>query len=287
MEIQIELVQELIESQFPQWSHLKIIPVKESGHDNRTFHLGDEMSVRLPSGEAYASQIEKECKWLPYLKRGLHVEVPKPLGVGKPSLRFPFPFSINEWIEGETLTHDNADDVLLARDLARFLLDLQAIDASQGPKAGMHNFYRGGSLRVYDEETQWALKRYEDVLPIARLREIWNTALLHSWEGADVWVHGDVAMGNLVIQERKLSAVIDFGILGVGDPACDFVMAWTYFQKAERAIFFEELGCDEFMIQRAKGWALWKALISMDDENMKVSTTAKYTIEQLLLDEIN
>lgn len=68
VEINTELVKKLIKSQFPQWSDLPIYPVEKGGNDNRTFHLGNEMSIRLPSDEGYAPQVEKENLWLPILK---------------------------------------------------------------------------------------------------------------------------------------------------------------------------------------------------------------------------
>lgn len=285
MEINTLLVSKLIKEQFPQWSHLAIKPVQQSGHDNRTFHLGENMSVRLPSGEAYVGQITKEATWLPILQKGLHLPISAPLAIGKASELFPFPFSINAWIRGESLTKENADQKQLAKDLATFLLELQTIDASQGPRAGIHNFYRGGDLKIYEDETQKALLRYQDVLPIDKLQKIWQAALIPPLKSESVWVHGDVAVGNLLVENQCLVAVIDFGILGVGDPACDYVMAWTYFEKAERELFFKTLGSKPSMIQRAKGWALWKALITYEDENKQVSSLAKATLKQILMDE--
>ena len=85
MEITIEIVKKLVEEQFPQWRELKIYPVAKSGHDNRTFHLGDNMAVRLPSGKDYAAQIQKESQWLPYLQEHLDYPISKPIAAGKPT----------------------------------------------------------------------------------------------------------------------------------------------------------------------------------------------------------
>lgn len=284
MDINVDLVKELIAHQFPEFSDLEIKMVEKSGHENRTFHLGDNMSVRLPSGPSYASQIEKELTWLPIFKNQISLPIPSPIAKGVPSSKYPFNWIINPWIEGETVNYDNVCDLKeLAVDLARFLKELQSIDASLGPLAGEHNFYRGGSLEVYDGETRDTLEKLKDVFDIGIIENIWNTALQSKYEDKPVWVHGDVAIGNLLVKDGKLSSVIDFGILGTGDPACDYVMAWTFFDSESRQVFKEELNCDEETLNRAKGWALWKALISYD-KNSTSSQWAQYCIDELLKD---
>lgn len=173
------------------------------------------------------------------------------------------PWSINKWVEGETLTHQNINDLnQFARDLGAFLIELQSIDASRGPLAGEHNFYRGGSLAVYDEESRHAIEHNKDIFKEDLLREIWELALDSKWNSKPVWVHGDIAPGNLLVKDGKLCAVIDFGILGVGDPACDAAMAWTFFDEDSRKVFKGVLQMDEETWNRARGWALWKALIT-------------------------
>lgn len=152
MIINIDLVTKLINEQFPEWSHLDIIPVKNGGHDNRTFHLGDHMSIRVPSAVGYAPQVEKEHKWLPILSEKLSLPVSIPVAKGNPNKEYPWSWSIYKWLEGEPLSHRNIDDLnQLAKDLGTFLNELQAVDASGGPLAGRHNFYRGGSLSIYNE----------------------------------------------------------------------------------------------------------------------------------------
>lgn len=285
--ITVELVTQLMKEQFPEWQDLAIIPVAQSGHDNRTFHLGKDKSVRLPSGAAYAAQIEKEMKWLPIFKEKVSFAIPTPLAKGQPNDDYPYFWSINQWLTGEALTDENvANQSQLAKDLAQFLKELQAIDATKGPAAGAHNFYRGGDLKVYATETQAKLTEYQTLFPVEPLQQIWEEALQSQWKEQPVWVHGDVAVGNLLVEEGKLSAVIDFGILGVGDPACDYVMAWTYFDRQGAREFKAALNGDEETWQRAKGWALWKALISYNSEQptSRMSLWAKKTIEALLVD---
>lgn len=155
--------------------------------------------------------------------------------------------------------------------MANFLNELQTIDASGGPIAGEHNFFRGGPLDIYDKETKAAIAKLSHEFDSNKLLSIWDEALESKWEKTNVWVHGDVAVGNLIINKGKLSAVIDFGILGVGDPACDLVMYYNYFNSDARRVFKDKVNCDEATFKRAKGWALWKALITYLKMNDKIS----------------
>ena len=281
MEITIELVKKLVKEQFPQWQKLEICPVAKSGHDNRTFHLGDKMAVRLPSGKDYAAQIAKENQWLPYLQERLDYPISKPVAAGKPTSDYPFPWSINLWIEGDTLFEcPDIDKNQFAKELAESLKKLQAVDCCGGPEAGKHNFYRGGDLKIYHQETLDALKNLDNRLPGKQLRRIWDNCISEVYIGKSVWVHGDVAPGNILLQNNKFYGMIDFGILGTGDPACDYAMAWTYFDDESRKIFLEGLPCD--MVNRARGWALWKALITYDDVNADFRENARYTVRNIL-----
>ena len=265
VDITVDLVKKLIFEQFPQWSHLEIKPVKNSGHDNRTFHLGDDLTIRLPSGKEYEPQIQKEAKWLPVLAQPLSLPITAPVAKGKPTPEYPLAWSINRWLVGETVTHTNVDLQKFAIELARFLKELEAINAENGPQAGAHNFYRGGDLAVYIEEFEQAFTQLPAGPQRNHYQDIWTTALATKWEKKPVWVHDDIAVGNLLVNDGHLSGVIDFGILGTGDPACDLVMAWTFFDSKSRKAFKEEMGLDDTTWQRGKGWALWKALITPDD----------------------
>ncbi|MCF6137713.1 aminoglycoside phosphotransferase family protein [Pseudalkalibacillus berkeleyi] len=285
MEINVDLVRRLINEQFPKWSELDITPVRNGGNDNRTFHLGDYMSVRLPSSKNYVPQVEKEQKWLPILARELSLPISTPIAKGDPNQEYPFPWSIFKWLEGETLTPKNIRDFnQFARDLGAFLNEFQSVNANGGPLAGKHNFYRGGDLAIYDQETRDALDANTDTLNTSLLDEIWNLALSSKFFGHPVWVHGDMATGNILTRNGKLSAVIDFGILGVGDPSCDYVMAWTFFDDESRKEFKRTLNTDEETWNRARGWALWKALITYNwnRRSNKVIAEESYNIINII-----
>jgi len=287
LSVNIPLVRALIAEQFPRWTNLDIRPVEQQGWDNWSFRLGDRLTVRLPSAARYAAQVEKEQRWLPRLAPLLPLAIPKPVAEGRPSAAYPYPWSVLEWIPGEPAARENVfDQEILAADAARFLRSLHAIDASDGPKAGDHNFYRGGPLRLYDGETRTALEALKDDIDVVAVTAVWGEALRTGWDRPNVWVHGDVAPGNLLIDGGKLCAVIDFGCLGVGDPACDLVLAWTFLEEQGRKTFRGRLGLDDATWARARGWALWKALLieTGQSEPKSAERSASKVIEAVLHD---
>lgn len=264
VEIDAALVRRLVAAQLPHWADLPIEPVALGGWDNRTFRLGDDMSVRLPSAARYSEQVEKEQRWLPRLAPHLPLPIPVPLARGAPGEGYPWPWSIYRWIEGESATPAAIDDLVrLATELARFLAALQRIDPSGGPPPGQHNFWRGGPLGTYDAETRETLAVLERRIDADAATAAWEAALGAIWQGPPVWLHGDVAASNLLVHDGRLCAVIDFGCLGVGDPACDLTIAWTFFSGESRKAFRLAIPADEATWVRARGWALWKGLITM------------------------
>ncbi len=287
LEITTPIVKDLIAEQFPQWAHLPIKPVDVSGHDNRTFRLGDAISIRLPSAERYASKVLIEQKWLPFLAPHLSLTIPEPLALGQPSKHYPFNWSIYRWIDGEsanTLYIDELPLALIASQLAQFLNELHEINPTNGPHAGPHNFYRGAHPSVYDEETRSAITQLQDIIDADAVTPVWERALSSKWSKEPVWIHGDVSAGNIIIKDNQLAAVIDFGGMGVGDPACDLVITWTFFTKENREIFRTLVRLDPDTWARARGWALWKALITIASLKDK---TSPGTLRQLhIIDEI-
>ncbi len=227
------------------------------------FHLGEEMLVRLPSAEAYVPQVEKEQLWLPRLAPSLPVKIPEPIAMGEPGAGYPWKWSIYRWIAGESAATGNIDSLEgLAEDLGGFLAKFQAIDASEGPTPGSENFHRGGSLSVYQEDAIKAIHSIRGRIDDKRALRIWEEALSSEWNRAPVWVHGDISRGNLLLEKGKLVAVIDFGQMAVGDPACDLAIAWTLFKGHSREVFREKLQLDNETWARGKGWTLWKAAVT-------------------------
>jgi aminoglycoside phosphotransferase (APT) family kinase protein len=288
IDINETLVRHLISSQFPQWANLPIKPVEFSGWDNRTFRLGDDMSVRLPSAEWYVAQVEKEQFWLPKLAPFLPLPIPTPLAIGNPDKNYPWQWSIYRWLNGENTTIENISDLQeFATTLAQFIVALQQIDSTGGPPPGQHNFFRGGSLNVYDDETRNSINVLSNEIDTDVATEVWEVAINTTWHRKPVWLHGDFAASNLLLKEGKLGAVIDFGCSGVGDPACDLTIAWTFFSGASREAFITTLALDSATWARARGWALWKALITLVEyieTDIHKSRNAKYVINEVLDD---
>ncbi|WP_411286615.1 aminoglycoside phosphotransferase family protein [Phenylobacterium sp.] len=243
-------------------TRLTVTPVFPGGWDNRTFRLGPDLLLRLPSRAAYAAQVEKEQRWLPTLAAGLPLPIPMPVALGAPGEGYPWPWSIYGWLEGETASAAPIDDMTrFATDLAALLTALQQIDATDGPAPGPHNFHRGGALATYDAETRTAIAALGERIDAAAVLAVWEAALAAEWRGPPVWLHGDVSAGNLLVREGRLSAVIDFGCCGVGDPACDLALAWTFLEGEAREAFRAALPLDAGCWARGRGWTLWKALI--------------------------
>lgn len=256
------LVSRLVAAQFPQWSELPIRRVTPSGWDNRTFRLGDTKVVRLPSGEEYADQVAKEQRWLPILAASLPLAIPIPLALGQPAAGYPWNWSVYRWLAGESASLGTVADLTdFASSLGRFLDALQSIDATGGPVPGPHNFHRGGALGVYDGQTRQAIAVLKGKIDGDAATAVWEAALASTWQEPPVWVHGDVTASNILVEAGRISAVIDFGQLSVGDPACDLVIAWTFFEGASRQAFREALPLDAETWVRGRAWALWKALI--------------------------
>jgi aminoglycoside phosphotransferase (APT) family kinase protein len=256
------LVRRMVAAQFPQWADLTVRSAAVGGRDNKTFRLGEHMIVRLPSAADYSVQVEKEHRWLPKLAPFLPLPIPAPLAMGEAAGGYPWRWSIYRWLEGDTAAPQRIGDLnAFAASLAQFLIALQRIDPKDGPRPGPHNFWRGGSLNTYNAETRQAIALLKGKINTKAATEVWETALKTTWNRPPVWIHGDVSAGNLLVKEGRLSAVIDFGMLGVGDPACDLSIAWTLFNGESREAFRAMLPLDAGTWARGRAWTLWKALI--------------------------
>lgn len=289
LEIDVALVRRLVAAQFPQWVHLPITPVERQGWDNRTFRLGVDKSVRLPSAAGYALQVQKEQRWLPELAPLLPLSIPVPLALGLPDKNFPWHWSIYRWLDGDTASLERLDDITeFATTLAHFLVALQKVDPSGGPSPGPHSFWRGGPLAIYEAETRRTIVGLAGAVGTEAATAVWETALAASWKSPPVWFHGDVAAGNLLVREGKLKAVIDFGCSGVGDPACDMVIAWTLLTGESRGAFRQTLAVEAGTWARGRGWALWKALITLAEHihaNSLIADEARRVLNEILADD--
>jgi len=253
-ELQIEeaLVRRLLAEQFPRWADLPLRRVEPSGTVNAIFRLGDELSVRLPRLDGPTAPGSKELDWLPKLAPLLPVEVPVPVAQGRPGADYPWFWEIHTWVEGETVPVDEIDAIQAARDLAALVGTMQQIDPTGAP-AG-----RGISLAERDKQFRYWLVRFDGDPAVTAE---WERALgMPPWEGVPVWHHGDLDVRNWLVRDGRLSGVIDWGSMGVGDPACDVMVAWKLHSSAGRDAFRKALPTDDATWERARGWVLSQAV---------------------------
>jgi len=259
LDVNTSLVARLLADQFPDWAPLPLAPVPSAGTDNALYRLGDDFSVRLPRIHWAAGQVEKELAWLPRLAPQLPLAIPQPLALGEPGHGYPWRWGIYGWLEGEIATAERmADPRQTAADLAAFVAAIQRIDPTDAP-AG-----RGVPLATRDEAVQSAIAALHQDYDADLLTGAWETALhTPAWPGPPTWHHGDLQAGNLLARNGRLAAVIDFGCMGVGDPACDVMAAWLYLSAETRPIFRDALQVDDDTWARGKGWALSMGLMAL------------------------
>ncbi|TDC78426.1 aminoglycoside phosphotransferase family protein [Streptomyces hainanensis] len=280
------LVRRLLAGQFPRWAELPIELVESYGTDNDIYRVGDRLAVRLPRVPGATGQGAREAEWLPRFAPRLPLAVPAPLGLGHPAEGYPFPWSVCEWLPGDTANGTIDDLERAAVDLAAFVLALRQLDTT-----GAHprpTGSRGAPLAELDEGVRRSIAELGDRIdgPLALRR--WKESLAAPVRtGPEVWVHGDLLPGNLLVVDGRLSAVIDFGTLNVGDPACDLQPAWNSFEGASRRRFRAELGADDASWLRGRGWALAQAVIAMPyywDTNPGMIRQTSHALRQVLAD---
>ena len=292
LDTDVALVRRLLAAQFPQWADLSIEQVETDGTENAIYRLGEDMAVRL-AYSAYrpvkTEQVDKLDRWLPKFAPHLPLAIPEPLGRGAPSEDFPCAWSVCRWLEGEEATFKRLSDPnQAAADLAEFIHALQQIDPAGGPAPGEHNFWRGVPLAARDGYTRDAIENSEGLIDTDSVTAAWELDV-HApvWDSPPVWVHGDLAPGNLLAFEGRLSAVIDWGGLGVGDPATELQPAWNLFRSESRDAFRTAMSVDDATWARGRGLALSVAVVALPyylDTNPVIVRWARYMIDEVLAD---
>lgn len=285
--IDASLVRRLVAEQFPQWAQLDVETVRSTGTDNAMYRLGDEMAVRLPRRPGAVRPMDKEHAWLPRLGPSLPLPVPLPLAKGSPAHGYPWPWTVCRWIEGENPALEDVTSGLVT-DLASFLRALQAIDATAGPLAGGHNYGRGAALAHWESTVQERLTWLTEADDVAAITDAWNDdARTAPWDKPPVWIHGDLGAGNLLVRSGRLSGVIDWSCLGVGDPACELQVAWRLFDDDGRQAFKTLLGVDDATWRRGRAWGLALGVLDLSyyrDRSPELARLARRTIASVLAD---
>jgi len=281
-----DLVRRLIAGQFPQWAGQAVERWPSGGTVNAMYRLGEDMVVRLPLVQGGAEDVSMEQRWLPRLVPHLPTRIPEVLGAGKPALGYPWPWSVYRWLAGE---HPEAgalsEPVLLAKDLAGFVAAMRSISLPGAPKA-----HRGGPVASLDADTQAVIEELrgipEEEVDCDAAASVWEKTLrAPDWDGPPVWLHADLMPGNLLIHGGRLASVIDFGCMGVGDPACDLFPAWNLLPDDAREVFREALAVDDATWIRGRGRTLSQALIALPyyrRTNPAMARNARHVIRAVL-----
>ena len=282
--IDVPLVRRLLDAQFPQWADRPLDALAWSGTDNAIFRLGDDLSVRLPRSARLEAVAAREHRWLRRFAPLLPLEIPVPVALGRPNEDFPWPWSIHRWIEGE---HGRlAGDHGAAAPLGAFVAALGTLDPGGGNRPGPDNVFRGAPLEHRDHWVQGALPRLGDRGLAERIGAVWRDALAEpGWDRTGVWLHGDLHDGNLLLRDGRLAAVIDFGCMAVGDPACDLMVAWNLPGPADRAVFRSSLPhVDDATWRRGRAWALAVWTVGLVGRVGPLAASARHVIAQVLDD---
>jgi aminoglycoside phosphotransferase (APT) family kinase protein len=295
VQVDVSLVRRLVAAQFPQWASLPVEPVESAGWDNTIFRLGPHLAVRLPRRRVSAEHVSNEHQWLPVLAPHLPLPVPMPLGRGMPGEGYPWQWTVCQWLTGELAALARVADMdRAATSLARFIAALQAID----PAGGSVHEFRGLSLAAHADNTEAAATVLQDSVDISSVPldgwsgssgwlGVWEAVVAApAWTGQPVWMHGDLHPANLLVERGELNGVIDFGLLGVGDPACDLAVAWTYLPADALEVFLGALAVDDATWSRGRGWALQFGLraAAHSADNPVLDNIGRYTLAQILAD---
>ena len=283
--IDVSIAARLVSARFPGWAELPLVPLESSGTDNAVFRLGDHACLRMPRLLTADRQLLKEAEWLPRLGP-LPLETPKPLALTGPFDHYPCHAAVYDWLPGATALDVPPSDMnAAAHALAGFLVALRRRPTDGGPQSGPQNQYRGAPLAFRDTLTRKALSRLSGHIDVECLSALWASCLnAPAHQGPGIWLHGDLHGGNLIVADGVLAGVIDFGLIGVGDPAADLTVAWSFLDEASRETFRRALAADEAEWRRGQGWALSTAAIAFDhyrDANPTLSALSLRALKAL------
>lgn len=284
VDINPELIKALLLEQFPEFTNHPLQKMHPEGTDNVLYRLGNDKLIRLPRTKSSSLNIEKELTWLPRLGPKLPISIPKILCKGLSNKNYPFPWLICEWLDG--INPDQEDMVgklKVAADLATFVNAMQQIPAKSGP-----NCRRGQPLNTCDKQVLQSIPLLNKLYDTSLLKKLWESAInVPHWKKEPVWIHGDLHAGNLIVKDRILVGIVDWGLAGVGDPACDMMVAWTLLNQQSRKIFHSIIQPDDDSWARGRGWALFLGIVGYPyyrNKNPIFARIAKRALDQVIAD---
>ena len=289
----------MLREQFPNLSDLPLEPFQSAATDNVVYRLGTDLLVRLPQSSSAADQVAKDARWLPQLAPHLSVEIPTVVGEGRPTDLFPWPWSVQKWIDGSDAGSGAARDrIEVAAVLGTVVQEIRRVDTAGAPTPSAANSFRGAPLATRDDHVRHAARFIEQMgsnnrftagIDVARAMRIWQSAVdAAPWGGPPVWIHGDLIPGNILMHGTELAALIDFGCAAVGDPAGDIMAAWTLFQGEARKEFLARTHVDDDTHARARGWAAYVGITAMPyhhDTNPSFCAFARGILDDMLASE--
>lgn len=282
VDVDAALVRRLVAAQFPRWASLPVERLESSGTENAMFRLGADKVVRLPRHPGAVESVAHERLWLEHLGPRLSVAAPVPLEQGAPGEGFPWPWSVYRWLDGRNPVAGALErPEALAADLGAFVAGLRRVDARGGPPG-----HRGVPLAERDAPTRSAIARLAGRIDTVAVTALWEEALRAPGRTAPpAWAHGDLSPGNVLVADGRLAAVIDFGSVGVGDPAVDLIVAWNLLPAPARAAFRAAVGADDAEWARGRGWALSISLIQLPfywETNPPLAENSRHVIREVL-----
>jgi len=287
VDINPELIKDLLQEQFPKWENQPLQLMHPEGTDNAMYRLGNDKLIRLPRTEGSSLNIEKELTWLPKLGPKLPISIPSIIGRGMANKNYPFPWLICEWLEGSNPDQEGMiDEQKAATDLAFFVKAMQQVPTVEGP-----NCSRGQPLNTREKEVLQSIPLLKELYDTNLLKELWESASsAPHWKRDPVWIHGDLHAGNLLAMEKKIVGVVDWGLAGIGDPACDMIVAWTLLCQQSREIFRSLVQPDDHTWSRGRGWALFLGIVGYPyyrDTNPIFAGIAKRALDQVIAEAIS
>ncbi len=254
-----ETVRRLVDRQFPTWASCALTRLPPLGTDNQLFRLGGELLIRMPRIEWAADSAEREYTWLPRLAPHLGTPIPAPVALGRPGEGYPWHWTVVSWLGGETPTPDTFDPQEWAISLGTFVRELRSVPGMDAP---VKSEGRGAPLSSLDDWVRtWTTRADSTEVDPAAVLAVWRDALeAPAWDGEPVWFHGDLHEGNLLVRDGRLSAVIDWGAAGRGDPAIELNAMWGYLPASAAQLYRTTVGLDEAAYRRARGFALAPAI---------------------------
>jgi aminoglycoside phosphotransferase (APT) family kinase protein len=280
--VDLATVRRLISTQEPDLASLALRPFASGGTDNCLWQIGEHAIGRFPRLPKAAEGIAREIAWLNQLPT-LPLQVPRLLFAGQPDDSYPFPWAVLGLLPGaDAATQPPAS---CAETLATTIAALQSAPVPPDLPPVQTGRLSPASIAFARDMAAAFTPDEGDVTVLTHLLD--HAESLPPYTGRPVWTHGDLHALNLLTQDGTLTAVIDWGSLGAGDPARDLICAWTMLDADGRRTFRTALAPDPAAWTRARAFALVMAVQAIPyyrDANPRFRDAMRLTLSRVLDD---